>query len=363
MSAPGLRASFRIIKMDKNKFKIEKRTIITFVAVFLVATIVFTLTRNAAQKLDESQIFHGSTEGGDTEVVSLLKDMTPIAVDEGSTFYEVFQSKERVNILCLGVNDGMTDTIMVVSYDMANQYVNIISLPRDTYYYRGTGFQSYASHKINSIYHSQGVVKLAEVVSEILYGMPIHYYAIVEYDDVRAVMDVIGGVTMDVPFHMKYDDTTKGHELHIDIPAGEQVIDSSNVMEFLRFRHTNPWYARQGYKSYQDGDIQRQKLQQEFVKKVIKECLKAGNLSAVAKVALENVESDLTYATAAKIALNAANGLSGDSISSYVLPGTPDLIQELSFWVPDERAITSMLMEIYSIGDAPAESESAPAAQ
>lgn len=339
--------------MAKTKeIKIEKSTYIRFAVVFVIAVIAFTLTRNAAKKFNDGQVFHGTTEGSvDEEYVSLLKDMNPIAVDEGSAFYEVFQSKDRVNILCLGVNDGMTDTIMVVSYDMKNQHIDLISLPRDTYYYRGTGFASYASHKINAIYHSQGVAKLAEVVSEILYGMPIHYYAIVEYQDVKAVMDVIGGVTMNVPFHMKYDDTTKGHELHIDIPAGEQVIDSSNVMEFLRFRKTNPWFSSQGYKSYSDGDTQRQELQQEFVKKVMKECLKRGNLTSVAKVALENVESDLTYAMATKIATNAMNGLAEDSMSSYMLPGTPDIIQELSFWVPDERSITKMLMQVYSIGD------------
>ncbi|MBR5926743.1 MAG: LCP family protein [Firmicutes bacterium] len=349
--------------MAKPKVTIQKRAIITFVAVFIVATIVFTLTRSAANKFKDSQVFHGGTSGqsGETQV-SLLKEMNPIAVDEGSTFYEVFQSKERVNILALGVNDGMTDTIMVISYDMQNQHIDLISLPRDTYYYRGKGFSNFASHKINAIYSSQGVVKLAEVVSEILYGMPIHYYAVVEYEDVKAVMEVIGGVTMDVPFHMKYDDTTKGYELHIDIPAGEQVIDSSNVMEFLRFRKTNPWYAKQGYKSYFDGDTQRQELQQEFVKKVIKECLKAGNITDVAKVALENVESDMTYAMAAKIAMKAMNGLSADNINAYMLPGTADMIQELSFWIPYEKGISSMLMEIYSIGDGAEADAATPAA-
>ncbi len=333
-----------------KKILLQRKTIKHFIIIFLAATLVFTGVRIGANAFFNANMFKGDTVNEDGEVVeavSLLKDMTPIAVDEGSTFYEMFQSQQRVNILCLGVNDGMTDTIMLISYDMDNQRVDIISLPRDTYYYRGSGYISYAHHKINAIYSAQGVVKLAEVVSEILHGMPIHYYAIVEYDDVKAIMKVIGGVEMEIPFAMKYDDTTKGHELHVDIPAGNQIIDSSNVMEFLRFRHTNPWYERQGYKSYPGGDIERQELQQKFVKKVIGECLKAGNIGDVAKVSLQNVESDMTYGMAAKIALKAMEGLSGDKLNSYMLPGYADIIHELSFWVPQESEIINMLQEIY----------------
>jgi len=177
---------------NKPKIIIQRKTITIFCCVFLAATLIFTGVRVWANNFFNSRVFSGDTNNGDeteTEMsseeiaVSLLKDMTPIALDEGSSFYELFQSQKRVNVLCLGVNDGMTDTIMLASYDMENQRVDLISIPRDTYYYRGAGFKDFANHKINAIYSSQGVVKLAEVVSEILYGMPIHYYAIAEYDD------------------------------------------------------------------------------------------------------------------------------------------------------------------------------------
>ena len=335
----------------KKKIIIQRQTIKNFVIIFLAATIFFTGVRFGANAFFNANVFHGDTtneEGEVIEAASLLKDMHPIAVDEGSSFYQLFQSQQRVNVLCLGVNDGMTDTIMLMSYDMDNQQVDIISIPRDTYYYRGSGYNSYAHHKINAIYSAQGVVRLAEVVSEILHGMPIHYYAIVEYDDVKAVMGAIGGVEMEIPFAMKYDDTTKGHELHVAIPAGNQIIDQSNVMEFLRFRHTNPWFERQGYQSYPGGDIQRQELQQEFVKKVISECLKVGNIADVAKAALANVESDMTYGMAAKLALKAMSGLSGESLNSYMLPGYAGLLHELSFWIPYEDQIIDMLNQVYA---------------
>lgn len=320
--------------MKKNKMAV------TFLLVFTLATAVMVPIRHVFAKVGGSTVFEAEER--------LLDEITPITVDEDSPFYEVFQSKDRVNFLLMGVSDGMSDTLMLVSYDLVNQYINMVSIPRDTFYFRD-GYSNYAFHKINSIYHSEGVTAVAEAVSETLYGMPIHYYAIVEYEDICKVMDVIGGVKVNIPFYMKYIDSTKGKELYIDIPAGEQTIDSSNVIEFLRFRKTNPAFARQGYKSYEAGDIQRIQTQQAFVKAVLKECLKLGNLKNVAKVTLQNVESDLTFAMAGKLALKAMNGLSSESVSAYTLPGRDKMMHELSFWVADEEKVGEMLTEIYSL--------------
>lgn len=329
--------------------KLNKKTITTFLLVFALGTIALLPVRYVFGKIGGATVFEAEE--------NLLDQMTPITVDPSSPFYDVFQSKDRVNVLLLGVNGGMSDTIMLASYDMANQYVNMISVPRDTFYYR-EGYSPYAAHKINAIYSSQGVVATATAVSDVLYGMPIHYYAIVEYEDIRKVMDVIGGVTVNIPFHMKYIDSTEGKELYIDIPEGDQFIDSSNVIEFLRFRKTNPAFARQGYQSYDAADIQRIKTQQDFVREVIKECLSVGKLKDVAKVALQNVESDLTFSMAAKLAVKAMAGLSSENVSSYTLPGYDKMMHELSFYVADEEKIADMLTEIYAL-DAPTTTDGA----
>ena len=42
--------------------------------------------------------------------------------------------------------------------------------------------------------------------------------------------------------------------------------------------------------------------------------------------------------------------LSGDSINSYVLPGTDAMIQGFSFWKPNEEGVVAMLKEICLIG-------------
>ena len=93
-------------------FKVNKKAIIIAVAVFALATAAFTMLRGGEDgEIFDIPIFEQSE-------TKLSKDMTPIVVDESSPFYESFQSKDRVNVLLLGVNQGMTDVIMVCSYDL-----------------------------------------------------------------------------------------------------------------------------------------------------------------------------------------------------------------------------------------------------
>jgi len=314
-----------------KKFKIDSKVLILFAIVFMIALCLMTAGRVAVAKVAETPVFNPS------EGTILNNDMPPVTIDKSSPFYEAFSGTDRVNVLLLGVAEKNTDTIMLASYDTVNQKVDLISVPRDTYYAR-SGYKNYAYNKINSVYRTEGVVGIATAVSELLYGMPIHYYAIVEYSDICKVMDAIGGVYVDVPFRMKYDDPTAEPELHIDIPQGHVKITSENVEQYLRFRHGNP-----GYQSYYNGDLGRIQTQQAFVKLVIKECLKLKNITSVIKVAMDNIDSDITYEAVVNLAQKAAGGLNADSISSYRLPGKDATLNGLSFWVIDDSQVYSML--------------------
>ncbi|MCQ2553095.1 MAG: LCP family protein [Clostridia bacterium] len=313
--------------------KFDKKTITCFALAFVIALVAMTGLRVFIGEKAEETIFE---HGGEI----LNPDEQQSLVDTSSPFYREYTNKNRINFLLMGLADKNTDTIMIASYETEKQTIDIISIPRDTFYARD-GYSNYAYNKVNSVYRTENVTGVAKACSDLLYGMPIHYYAIVEYDDIRKVMDVIGGVEVDVPFHMKYDDPTAVPELHIDIKAGKQLITSKNVEQYLRFRHGNP-----GYKSYFNGDLGRIQAQQEFVKLVLAKCLKASNITEVAKVALQNVQSDITYAAVAQLATKALNGLSVDSVTTNRLPGYDAMLHNLSFWMPDDSKVFEMLQGI-----------------
>ncbi len=331
------------IAMPKPQVATAKKTnaggtISVFIKFFLVWLLIFTTvmvpTRVAFGKVGETRIFAGTE--------NLMSDMDTL-VDPNSPFFEAFQDSQRVNVLLIGVNDELSDTIMLGSYDMENQHVDLISIPRDTYYDRPEA-NSPATRKINAIYRNGTAVGTAEAVSDLLMGIPINYYAVISYDGIGNVVDAIGGVPMDISFHMHYEDPTDDPPLYIDFPEGRTTLDSTNVQEFLRFRKGSP-----GYEGYPEGDIGRVKAQQEFMKSAFRESLGFG-LPKVAKAVLENVDSDLDLAMALKITKKAA-GLSTDDIETYLTPGDSGTENGASYWWVDEDGIEKMLRDIYSIGE------------
>jgi LCP family protein required for cell wall assembly len=247
-------------------------------------------------------------------------------------FANEFKDSERVNVLLMGnTNEGLADTIMLASFDPETKKVDVISVPRDTYHKPAEN--SKANYKINSVMHD-GPEALAQAVHEELAGIPINYYALVSYKGVEKIVDSIGGVPMDVPMHMKY--TSKKQDLHIDIPKGEQVLDGEHAVQFLRFRS-----------GYATADIGRIGAQQEFVKAAAKEALGL-KLPKVARTVIKNVESDLSIRAMLYMA-KTAKGMQSDGVSTFMLPGKPEMIHGGSYWKPAELPeIEQMLRDIYA---------------
>ena len=235
-------------RKKKNKFARP------FIAFLIIFTALFIPLNYLLDKVGDVRIFGGKTN---------LMDEMGTLVNENSPFFEAFNNSDRVNVLVMGINDNMTDTLMLASYDTENQKVDIISIPRDTYYERPG--KSGASLKINSIYSQEGVLGTAKAVSKTLEGIPINYYVVVDYKGVEKVVDAMGGVKVNVPFHMKYRDVYDKPPLIIDIPAGERTLSRKEAIKFLRFRKTN----MRGGQGYPQGDIGRIQTHQAFLKAAV----------------------------------------------------------------------------------------------
>lgn len=236
-------------------------------SIFLIIACVITLTVGIMPVLME----HGFARG-------MTQIMSPV-INAG-------EPPAYTNVLLVGVDeDGYrTDTMMVATYDVEQDKAYIMQLPRDTYVHDN----GRRDKKLNSAYFS-GLDQLKKEV-KMAYGIEIHKFVEVNLEGFRLMIDAIGGVEMDVPINMIYDDPTQ--DFHIYILKGKQVLNGDKAEEFVRFRQNNDGSG------YPRGDLQRMEVQREFVMETIKQMVSReslANINELIKIAQKNLKTDLSF--------------------------------------------------------------------
>ncbi|MCL2357199.1 MAG: LCP family protein [Defluviitaleaceae bacterium] len=195
--------------------------------------------------------------------------------------------------LVFGYDDGLnTDTIMVAAYDAERRNAYIVSIPRDTQIdvrrnVRRINSAYPVGVRLNNAGHEGGVAQLKREVQTII-GFKPDFYVSVEEDAFVRLIDAVGGVYVDVPFHMRYNDPTQN--LRINIPAGHQRLDGENALHFARYRlGSNP--------AQTISDMQRMQHQQQLIAAVIDELMNPRTILRVPELVRtysDHVSTDLS---------------------------------------------------------------------
>jgi len=139
--------------------------------------------------------------------------------------------------------------MMVVGYDPKANQVTILSVPRDLWIdIPGQGYQ-----RINTAYENGGP-QAAQLTVEEYVGVPIEYWAVVNYSSFTQLVNDLGCVNVDVPYAIHdptYPAPNEINFLDVNIPAGKQCMNGTTALEFIRERHDLAL-----------GDIQREDDQQ-----------------------------------------------------------------------------------------------------
>ena len=141
------------------------------------------------------------------------------------------------------------DTIVVLRIDKQNERIMLSSLSRDTVISINGGEMA-----LGSLLYYGGIDYLCEAVTS-LCGLPIDYYAMIDYAGLAEIVDQIGGVEFNVPFEMNYEDPAEG--LKIKISSGVQKLNGETAVKMLR------------YHSYPDGNVYRMRVGVEFLKSLL----------------------------------------------------------------------------------------------
>lgn len=272
------------------------------------------------------------SEPGDKETENL---------EASSEIESKFRTGDRLNILVLGTDGGRSDTLMVFSYDPKNKLADIVSVPRDTYNHI-EGRDGAALRKINAVYgfkgEDGGPEGLKTEISKIL-GVPISYYVELDYKAVAKIVDTVGGVEVEIPFDMDYDDKYADPPLHIHFKQGVQTLDGQGALEYLRWRKNNG-----GKRSM--GDLERVKRQQAFVIKTMKQAM-GFKLPFVVKDVFSYLKTDMNAGDMLYIGTQAI-GIDFSKLKTYTIPGEAGMKFNASYYFHDPEKTLQLMQEIYA---------------
>lgn len=271
-------------------------------------------------------------------VVVGMGDVFVPSEEEVDTVEPVDRETGKINLLIAGLDKSkaLTDTIMIASYDLDTDTVNILSVPRDTRMYIGSKYQ-----KINSAYSiskkgkKNGINGTIEAVTR-LTGIPINYYVEFTFEAFRETIDALGGVEFDVPQNMNYDDPAQ--DLHIHLKKGLQTLDGDKAEQFVRFRR------------YPMGDIDRVAAQQAFIKALADQKLNAGiitRLPELFKTVQSNLRTNLTLSDITKYVINLSD-LSSENVYMHALPGYSNGTDYgSSYWIADMEQLATLIRDTF----------------
>ena len=248
---------------------------------------------------------------------------------------------EHINVLLLGTDDGdsedfdkdipkRTDAMLLVSFDPDKDQVAILSLPRDTRV-EIPGRRGY--DKINAAY-AYGGVKLAKRTVANLLQVPIDYYMQVDWQGFIKVVDMLGGVDLDVEKNMDYEDPYADLEIHLK--KGKQHLDGNKAGQYVRFRHDEM------------GDIGRAQRQQKFLKALAKQAFTVTNMvkmPVIISTATDYVHTDMDFITLIRAA-NCLRIFGESGLKTASLKGDFYDTGSGSYWRTSARQITSTLDEL-----------------
>lgn len=191
------------------------------------------------------------------------------------------QKMQPFSALLLGVDQrgnepARSDTLIYAVVRPEESKVLLVSIPRDTY------TEIVGKDKEDKINHAYafGGEKMAKDTVENLLSSPIDYYAAINFEGLREVVDALGGV--ELPITKDIVNKQKDHE-KFTIEAGKPLYDGQEALNYVRYR--------------EDSDFNRTKRHQIFLNAIVDRVLKldqVGKIPDLMDMLGENFKTDMT---------------------------------------------------------------------
>ena len=238
---------------------------------------------------------------------------------------ELLTAKDKATIMIMGVDErdddvGRSDTLMIASIDPKTNQASLLSVPRDTRVkIKGHGFD-----KVNAAY-AYGKEKLSQDTVENLLGVSVDHYVIINTKSFKKIIDAVGGIDIDVPKRMHYEDPWDDDGgLIIDFHPGMQHMDGAKAVTYVRYRD-------------EEGDLGRIRRQQDFVRAFMEKLVSPSiipKLPTVIKEVMGSLETDLSFRQLLEF-VGTLKESKNNGLKTDMVPGKPLYIDGVSYWIPD----------------------------
>ncbi|MFH1547494.1 MAG: LCP family protein [bacterium] len=234
----------------------------------------------------------------------------------------------RTNMLFVGIDTSPsspglrnTDTIIVASFNHNTNEALLMSIPRDMWVQHPYN-KTYHS-KINAVYNScenqdegTGLGCLADVTEEVT-NLDIHYSAMLDISGLIEVVDIVGGVEVNVEngFTDYMFPQGNGYTI-VSFESGLQKMDGQAAMEYARSRHSQ---------GPEGSDFARARRQQNLIKAIITKMMSMetymnpAKILEIAEQVGDNVKFEDINLEDIKAGINIAKDFNFEDVYSVVL--------------------------------------------
>ncbi|HBX23862.1 MAG TPA: hypothetical protein DEF34_09575 [Desulfotomaculum sp.] len=255
------------------------------------------------------------------------------AVDDGidQQWLEFTRLEKPMNVLVVGIDKAKSikgaarpgpwrsDVLMLIRVEPVDGYVNLLSIPRDT----RASIPGHGTEKIAHA-HAYGGLPLTVTTVENFLGIKIDHYLSVDFDTFLHIIDLVGPVEVEVQQELKTQ--------HFQFFPGRQEMDGKQAYEYVTNRD-EPM-----------ADIARIQRQQHFLLALLEIVQQKANSLDLLRLYMEyarHAETTLTFTDVGRLALIALD-IAKDEVVLVTLPGKPQYIKGVSYWVADENSLAEM---------------------
>lgn len=243
---------------------------------------------------------------------------------------------QRLLVLFLGTDEKLeastrADSIMLLSLDTKTGEAGVLSIPRDTRVWIPSRQRW---ERINAAYAHGGATMAMEAVSYLL-GVQVNYYIHTDFAGFEELIDLLGGIEINVARRMYYVDKAQG--LEIDIAPGRQVLNGEKALQYVRYRdRLGDVSLVDPFKDEYDGRVERQR---QFLEAIVAKALNPSSLIKLPQLVTQVfriVNTNLPWEEVLSLALSGTK-FSADKMETAVLPGNSQVLNDAWYWIVNEQ--------------------------